>query len=147
MTADVDTSDLHAAFDGDKDDSFIDRIDEALPAKTFMGHAAAVAGEVAGARCYFDKAAAGTGTVFTAPGAMYGGEDLALDAADARMFAAAASAGAAFVELATAYEVELPLRTLACWTHNDLGEHPLCPTHAAFMQTANAAWKGARDPP
>ena len=40
--------------------------------------------------------------------------------------------------------MDLSLRTLICMTHDDLGEHPLCPTAQAFVESANAAWKGAR---
>lgn len=139
----IDTSDLHPIFQN-QDDLLLRTVGGKVTTTAFMNHAAAVAGEIASARCYFDKAAQGSGTVFTLPGALYGGQDLALSAGDARMLASASGLAAATLELSTSYELDQSLRQVVCALADGLDGQPMCPGGQEFVTTFNASMSKAR---
>jgi hypothetical protein len=136
VVLEVDTSGLHRIFQDD-DGLLLSSVPAKVTSSTLMNHAAAVAGEIASARCYFAKAAEGSGTVFTLPGAVYGGQDVALGPGDARMLAAASGAAAAAIELATSYEFGLSTEQLACWLDDGLDAVAKCGTSSEFVAALN----------
>jgi len=142
VVLEVDRSGLHRIFQDD-DESLLQSVPANVASSKLMNHAAAVAGEIASARCYFAKAAEGSGTVFTLPGALYGGRDLALGAGDARMLAAASGLAAATIELGTSYELDLSSEQLACWLDGGLDQVAKCGTSAAFVAAINRAARAA----
>ena len=145
VVLELDRSGLHRIFqNGDEDDSLLQSVPANVASSKLMNHAAAVAGEIASARCYFAQAAEGSGTVFTLPGALYGGRDIALGAGDARMLAAASGLAAAAIELGTSYELDLSTQQLACSLDNGLDEVAKCGTAADFVATVNQAARAAK---
>ena len=139
----LDTSGLHALFQDD-DDLIVDSAPAGATSTQLANHAAAVAGEVASARCYFAKAAEGSGTVFTLPGSLWGGGDVELGAGDARMLAAGAAFAAATIELGTSYEVELSMQQLACSLGDGLDQAAKCGTTRAWVDAVNASARAAK---
>lgn len=138
----TDTSGLHALLQG-KEGLLLAHARADATSDDLMSAAAGVAGEIAAARCYFAKAAQGSGAVFTLPGAIYGGDDLPLGPGDARMLGAAASFAAATVEAASAYEIGLPMQQLACSMDDGLDEVAKCGSTRAFVDAVNGKVKAA----
>jgi hypothetical protein len=142
VSRDVDASDLHPLFGENVDDAILSAVGSKVPLTTLMNHAAGLAGEVAAARCFFDKAALGSGKVFELPGDVFAGGDLALSGGDAKLLGAFSALGAAMLELGTAYETKLPLRQLLCWVADNLDERADCPKASSFVASLNDAWRG-----
>jgi hypothetical protein len=142
VVLETDTSGLHPLLQGEEGLLLAHARTDAT-SDELMSAAAGVAGEVAAARCYFAKAAEGSGTVFTLPGAIYGGDDLPLGPGDVRMLGAAASFTAATIEAGSAYELGLPMQQLACSFDDGLDEVARCGTTRAFVDAVNGKVKAA----
>jgi len=136
----VELSDLHPLYSG----LSVDQVQAGVTLRDFVEHGAGIADDLATAACYFDLAAAQDDVSFALPGTSFGGDDLPLNAGDAKLFAAASALGGAIVQLARAYAFDLSLHDLACWADGG-GEQATtsCPSDADFVALVNAAVKSA----
>ncbi len=130
VTPSVDTSGLHPMFSEDYD--FEANLPSATTIATLQQGVAALTPELEEAACYFRRAGGGTGTVFQFPGALTGGDDVPFSQGDAQVLGAALLASAAFIQLASAAEVPMPIHDLICDS-----EDPACPTEEKLTATFN----------
>jgi hypothetical protein len=107
-----------------------------LPAATSVAtlqqHAIGLTPELEEAACYFRRAGAGTGTVFELPGMLVGGRTVGFSQGDTQVLGAALLLSGAFLELASAAEVPIPIHDLVC-SSNEAG----CPTEQQLTDTFN----------
>jgi hypothetical protein len=136
----LDTSDLHPLLSDDASFS-ADQVPADRTVTNVVQHAAAVAMELEEAACFFQKAAKGSGTIATIPGTLYGGTDMPVSRGDTEVLASFTLLGAAAGRLASAFDIDMPLRDLVCHSDDGDGEaDPGCPSYEAKTNAFNAAF-------
>jgi len=141
VAGEIDTSDLHMFLQDDMEYE-LDRIPADVTVNDLLAHATALSGDLAEAACLFEQAAEGDGEVFSVPGGLFGGSDIAVTAADAKLLAALAAGSAAALQIGGSYASELPLRDVACMLTEGDDNSGACgqtPVHVMMVNQAIAA--------
>jgi hypothetical protein len=133
----VDTSGLHPMFGADF--SLAAQISAERRVTDVIEHAGLAISELEEAACYFARAGAGSGTVFTIPGVLFGGQDLPVSHADARTLAGLWLLGAGLAQLTMAHGFDMPLNRVVC-------EGDACPTGREFTDEVNRTFASAFHP-
>ena len=133
----VDTAGLHPMFGSDF--SFAAQIPAERRMTDVIEHAGSAIFELEEAACYFARAGAGSGTVFTIPGVLLGGQDLPVSPGDARTLAGLWLLGAGLAQLTMAHGFDMPLNRLVC-------EGDACPTGRDFTDEINRTFASSFHP-
>lgn len=131
----LDTTGLHPIF-GASD--VLGRIPPDVTVSQGISHLAGVTDQWALASCYFDRASAGTGTVFQLPGILYGGDDVSFAPGDAKVLAGLSALFAAAGHMAAAYSVDMPLGALLCEESCPAGDEVTTMFNQVFAQVFHA---------
>jgi hypothetical protein len=142
ISGEVDTSDLHMFFRDDAEYE-LGSIPADVTINDLLAHAAALTGDLAKAACLFERAADGDGEVLSVPGELFGGDDIGLRSADAKLLGALAAAGAAALQIGGAYASELPLRDVACMLAEGDDDSGACGEVSGHVTMVNAAIESA----
>jgi hypothetical protein len=138
VSGEVDTSGLHTLLQDDIDYA-LDRIPADVTLNQLLAHGTALSADLAQAACFFEHAADGEGEVLTVPSGLFGGAELTLGAADAKLLGALAAAGAGMLQLGGAYASELSLRDVACMFSEGDDDSGACGETADHVARVNEA--------
>jgi hypothetical protein len=138
VSQDLDTTGLHPMFANGF--SWSAGIPADRKVTDLVRHVGAVAEELEEAGCFLNRAAQGSGTIFTVPGVLYGGKDLPVSQGDTQVLASFSYLAAATGHLVSAYEIDMPLNQLIC---DSSTSSVACPSDQQLVSSFNAAFASA----